>query len=385
VLMVEASYLAKFPPLGLMKYSAWHKSKGHTVEFYKGLKPKPCDDYDMIYITTLFTWDAQVTIDTIKYYQLHYPSADINIGGVLATLMPEYIEAETGLEVTTSYIRELDALTPDYDLCKKNSKFDDYSYVFTTRSCPNRCKFCAVERLDGAFWVNPDWRMQVDLRKPKINIFDNNIVIAPIEHFKDVIQYTIDHNLQIRFEGGIDFRFVTIEHAKWLAKAPVEYEMIRLAFDDIKSDGKFQRKVKMMLANGVKGSMMSVYVLCNFNDTVEESHYRCREIVKLGIRPVPLFYIPLNHLGSRHDVRMNANWTPELIELFRHYYTRGGLWRKRDFWKWINDTDRITYVTKQLPYSAFKPDTTSKWYREHEDEIYLGKQSLNLTDYILDK
>ncbi|MDD4804521.1 MAG: hypothetical protein PHN69_05035 [Candidatus Pacebacteria bacterium] len=380
VLMCEPSYRAKFPPLGLMKYSAWHKSKGDTVEFFKGMKP-PTKDYDIIYITTLFSWDSKVTIETIKFYQENY-TGKINVGGIFASLMPEYIEQQTGITPTCGYSPELDQLMPDYSLVAKNSKFDDYSYVFTTRSCPNNCKFCAVKTLDGKYWINPEWRNQVDLSRPKINIFDNNIAIAPIEHFIDVIQYTIDHNLQIRFEGGIDFRFVKPEHADWLAKANIEYEYIRLAFDDIKADGKFQDKVKMMMAHGVRNTDMSVYVLCNFTDSVEQSHYRCREIVKLGIRPISLFFIPLDHTDERKEVRMNANWTPDLIELFKQFYYRGGTWRKLCFWDWINDKNRTKYVEKDLPFSDFKPDKTSKWYRPHSEEIYMGKDSLELEKYI---
>ena len=381
VLLVEPSYNAKFPPLGLLKYSTWHKSKGDLVEFYKGLKP-PTKQYDLIYITTLFSWHADLVIETIKYYQIWYPTAEIKVGGILATLMPEYITKLTGIVPECGYSRELDQLIPDYDLVSKGSKFDEYSYVFTTRSCNNNCKFCAVKRLDGEFWVNPDWRNQVDTRKRKINIFDNNIVLAPIEHFIEVIQYTIDHDLQIRFEGGIDFRFVTPTHAKWLAKANVEYEMIRLAFDDIRYDGLFQRKVKMMLANGVKSSNMSTYVLCNFTDTVEQSHYRCREVIKLGMRPIPLFFIPLDHTNERQVVRMNANWTPDLIENFKVFHYRGGIWRRKCFWDWIRNPNRETYLKKYIPLvTDFEPDRTSKWYRPHEQEIYLGKQTLNLEEY----
>lgn len=376
ILCVEPSYNAKFPPLGLMKLSAWHKLKGDTVDFFKGLKP-PKVQYDVIYITTLFSWHSKLVIDTIKFYQDNY-TADIQVGGIMATLMPEYIEQQTGITPECGYRKELDELLPDYSLCKKNSKFDDYSYVFTTRSCPNNCRFCAVKRLDGNYWINENWRNQIDVTKTRINIFDNNIIIAPLQHFKDVIQYTIDNNLQIRFEGGIDFRYIKPEYAQVLAKAPVEYEMIRLAFDDIKADGLFQRQVKMMMANGVRNTNMSVYVLCNFTDTVEESHYRCREVVKLGIRPIPLFFIPLDHLDERADVRMNANWTPELIANFKHFYTRGGLWRKKDFWQWIKDPNRITYVDKEIPLAMFEPDVNSKYYRTHDQEVYMGKESLNL-------
>lgn len=383
ILCVEPSYKTVHPPLGLMKLSAGHKLKGDTVDFYKGLKKRDTETYDVIYITSLFTWHYDIVIETIKHYLKHYPDADVQVGGILATLMPEQIKSDTGITPFCGYKPELEHLLPDYNLTAKGTYKDEYSYVFTTRSCPNKCKFCAVQTLDGKFWVNPDWRNQIDTSKPRIVVFDNNITATPYEHFEAVMSYIYEHGLSVKFENGIDIRFTTPKHAKWLAKINIEYEGMRIAFDTLATDGLFQRKVKMLIANGVSGSKMATYTLCNFTDTVEEAHYRCRESVKLGIRPIPLFYIPLDHTSERQVVRMNANWTPNLIVNFKHYYTRGGLFRKRPFYEWIKDPNRVTYVSKHIPLvTDFEPDKTSKWYRPHDQEIYMGKESLNLQDYL---
>lgn len=383
VLCIEPSFATKFPPLGLMKLSAYHKSMGDEVVFYKGnMKPNGIH-YEIIYITSLFTWFADCTIDCIKHYQKHFKKSQIQVGGIFATLMPEMIYEKTGIRTFCGYKRELENILPDYSLMKKGTYKDDYSYVFTTRACPNKCKFCAVETLDGQFWVNPEWKKQVDPSKKRIVVFDNNITGSPYEHFEDVMSYICEHNLSVKFENGVDIRFTTPKHAKWLAKIDIEYEGMKIAFDTPATDGLFQRKVKMLQANGVKGSDMATYTLCNFNDTVEEAHYRCRQSVTLGLRPIPLFYIPLDHTNPRQAVRMNANWTNDIIANFKHFYTRGGMWRKKCFWDWIKDPNRETYVSKEIPLvTDFEPDRTSKWYRPHEEEIYMGKESLDLESYL---
>jgi len=379
ILMVEPSYKTVHPPLGLMKLSAYYKSMGNDVDFYKGMKKRTEDPYDIICITSLFTWHYDIVIETIKHYQSHYKDAQIQVGGILATLMPDQIYNDTGIRTFCGYKRELENITPDFNLTEKGTYKDEYSYVFTTRACPNKCKFCAVETLDGEFWVNPDWRNQIDPTKSRIVIFDNNITATPYEHFEDVMSYIYEHKLSVRFENGVDIRFTEPKHAKWLAKINIEYEGMRVAFDTTATDGLFQRKIKMLLAHGVKASNIATYTLCNFKDTVEEAHYRCRQSVVLGLRPIPLFYIPLDHTSPRQIVRMNANWTNNLITNFKHYYTRGGIWRKRCFWDWIKDPNRITYVTKEIPLvTDFEPDRTSKWYRHHSEEVYMGKSSLGL-------
>lgn len=69
VLLVEADYKNKYPPLGLMKISAYHKANEDEVTFVKGKnKELQKQKWDRIYITTLFTFYWKKTVDIIKYY-----------------------------------------------------------------------------------------------------------------------------------------------------------------------------------------------------------------------------------------------------------------------------------------------------------------------------
>lgn len=55
ILLVEPKYKNKYPPLGLMKISTYHKQKGDEVTFVKGCnKELKNKKWDRIYITTLF-------------------------------------------------------------------------------------------------------------------------------------------------------------------------------------------------------------------------------------------------------------------------------------------------------------------------------------------
>ena len=70
ILLVEPGYPTKFPPLGLMKISAYHKQLGDNVKFYKGTKEKAYYTYwDRIYISTVFTYNWKATVNTILFYK----------------------------------------------------------------------------------------------------------------------------------------------------------------------------------------------------------------------------------------------------------------------------------------------------------------------------
>lgn len=62
VLLVEPNYKNKYPPMGLMKISTYHKMLGDEVRFVKGVDPNvDAAVWDRIYITTLFTFDFSIS------------------------------------------------------------------------------------------------------------------------------------------------------------------------------------------------------------------------------------------------------------------------------------------------------------------------------------
>ncbi len=118
VLLVEPAYKVKYPPLGLMKISTYHKSHGDEVVFYKGTSAAIRDQrWDIIYIATLFTFQWKRTIETIKFYQRNKLKNDnIKVGGILASLLQADIERETGIAPHFGLWEEVDRLKPDYAL-----------------------------------------------------------------------------------------------------------------------------------------------------------------------------------------------------------------------------------------------------------------------------
>ncbi|MCP4129531.1 MAG: hypothetical protein GY754_00820 [bacterium] len=112
ILLVEPSYNNKYPPLGLMKISTYHKLNGDFVQFVKGTDSLLSSrKWDRIYISTLFTFYWDITIKTIKYYlnSVNSPK-DIVVGGVMATLFSEDIKKETGVTVISGLLNQVGGL-----------------------------------------------------------------------------------------------------------------------------------------------------------------------------------------------------------------------------------------------------------------------------------
>lgn len=204
VLLVEPNYKNKYPPMGLMKISTYHKMLGDEVRFVKGVDPNvDAAVWDRIYIITLFTFDFSISAETILHYmRLVDDVSSLYVGGIMASLMPESIVEATGIDrshiltglfTDTSVVRDnndinVDQLPLDYDILEDvNYKYpagDNY-FAYTTRGCPNHCSFCAVPILEPNFHVTNNIVEQIKVidqkygPKQHLLLLDNNVLNTP--------------------------------------------------------------------------------------------------------------------------------------------------------------------------------------------------------------
>ena len=273
-------------PLGLMKISTYHKLHGDVVDYVVGFKyfiQKP----DIIYITTLYTFEYYGVIKMINSYKHAFPNAKIYVGGVLATLLAKDLEQDTNLKPIKGKMKNIDNLKPDYSLFPKI----DYSIANTTRSCVRNCGWCMVKKVEGEYNIIKDWENMLDLSKPRIHFIDNNITAAGTKHVSYVVNKLLPLRKHIDFNGGIDCRFFDYDVARELLK--LKLETIRFSFDSLEVDGIFQNACKMALS--IKGTAPLVAcVLYGFNDTPEDFYYRITECLKHRCKAYPMRFQPLN-------------------------------------------------------------------------------------------
>ena len=339
VLLIEPPYKNKYPPLGLMKISAFHKERGDSVTFVKGLsKEKKEERWDRIYITTLFSFYWSQTLKTIKYYM---PSVkdprDLFIGGPMATVMAREIEKEIGVRPVKGLLDKpgklrlpndhlVDGIVPDYSI------LDEIDYVYPannayfgymTRGCIRKCRFCAVTVIEPQYISYIPLKEQIEIisdkfgEKKDLLLLDNNILASP--KFNQMIDEIISigfykgaklngRNRYVDFNQGVDLRLLTKEKMRRLAEIPVR--PLRIAFDHIGLKDKYIEKIEWAAEFGMVH--LSNYILYNYTDTPKELYERLKISVdlneKLGtqIFSFPMKYIPVKNKDRRH---VGRNWT----------------------------------------------------------------------------
>jgi len=358
ILLIEPAYKTKYPPLGLMKLSTYHKMKGDEVTFIRGCDKKAQYQYwDRIYITTLFTWTWKETIKTINFYRetLFNISGKCYVGGILASLMPNELFNATGIQPIEGLLNDqkkinqddnviIDELSPDYNILKdveKNGFKYEYNnaYIgYATRGCVRNCEFCAVRTFEPKYIPYVDIKKMIkvitDKYGVKLNLLlmDNNVLASP--KFDDIIDdikkcgfvkgVKFKENNRKRivdFNQGLDARLLDEHKMQRLAEIPLE--PMRLGFDDISMKDEYVRAVR--LAHKYKQKDMSNYVLYNFKDTPDDFYQRLKINIELnkefakddgGVRTTiysfPMRYIPLNAKNRRVDTG-NTHWNKRYL------------------------------------------------------------------------
>ena len=153
-------------------------------------------EWDRVLVTTLFTFYADKTIETIRFAKRLVPNDRIMVGGVMASVVPNYIEEQTGVKPCIGLLDaraimgdkpldcDVDDLPLDYSILEEI----DYAYpasnaffAHTTRGCVNRCPFCAVPTLEPEYQeFRPllkklSWERKMFGNKSNLLLLDNNV------------------------------------------------------------------------------------------------------------------------------------------------------------------------------------------------------------------
>lgn len=283
VLLIEPNYKNKYPPMGLMKIATYFRRCGDDVRFFKGdlrefaarllceefyennkdfrlgkyfsnmssyirtgklayldvipnfvgtelqssievyqkrYRKRDYPQFDIVGVTTLFTFYWKQTVDTINTAKLFCAKAGrMLVGGIAATILHEQILKDTGIHPHEGLLDQpgvydegntdiIDELPLDYSILYEI----DYKYPasnayfgYMTRGCPRNCTFCAVKTLE------PNYKNYIGIadklsyidehfgKKKDLLLMDNNVFASKC------FDQIIDEIKQCGFQKGAKY------------------------------------------------------------------------------------------------------------------------------------------------------------------------------------
>lgn len=277
-----------FPNLALMKLSAWHKAQGDTVDWWWS----DFLHYDIVYMSKVFS----------NAYSQDVPEP-VNAERVVKGGTGYAIRLENGVEVlekkkNNQLPPEVEAMFPDYSIYPQY----DFAVSMTSRGCPNGCPWCHVWAKEGmesvkVANVKDFWSGQKEIR-----VLDPNITAC--KEKRDLFNQYRETGALLDFTQGLDIRLLDDEDMADLEK--MRLKNVHFAWDNPKADlsEKFAEYARIGKKNK-HGTFGTVYILTNFNRTMEENLYRIYTLRDMGYDPYVMIY---NKPNASREIRRLQRW-----------------------------------------------------------------------------
>lgn len=265
-----------FPNLPLMKLSAYHKARGDEVNWWIAL-----ERYDLVYKSKIFDFSRETE---------YMPQA------------AAVIEGGTGYGLENRLPDEVEHIMPDYSL------YPDFAaaYGFLTRGCPRQCPFCIVSPKEGARSVKVADLSEFWSGQRQIKLLDPNLLAC--EEHEDLLQQLIESGARVDFTQGLDIRLITERNAELIKR--VKVKNIHFAWDNPKQDLTEDFKRFKELSGIADYRKLGVYVLTNYNSTLEEDLRRVYALRDLGYSPYVMVY---DKAHAPRQARLLQRWVNNRI------------------------------------------------------------------------
>lgn len=260
-----------FPSLPLMKLSAYHKSLGDSVEHFF-----PLDHYDLVYASKVFSFTPDIDDSCIVQ------ADEVRKGGTGYCISVQDDKEVFDNSKDMPLPKEIEHIYPDYTL------YSDYKYAvgFLTRGCPRNCGFCIVSNKEGRCShqvadLSEFWRGQKEIR-----LLDPNLLAC--KNHENLLAQLSKSGAKVDFTQGLDIRLTNPDNIALINS--VKTAMIHFAWDNPKDNLTEYFKQFARLTTIKSERNKSVYVLTNFNSTLDEDLYRIYTLRDLGYSPYVMIY-----------------------------------------------------------------------------------------------
>ena len=265
-----------YPNLALMKISAYHKSKGDTVEWWNAFM-----SYDRVYQAKIFTEDYTKDNE-------YFIKAD------------EVIKGGTGYDLKNKLPNEIEHIFPDYSIYPTK----DTAYGFLTRGCPRGCHFCVVAEKEGRKSIQVADLTEFWNGQKNIEVLDPNLLAC--KNHITLLKQLSETNSTVNPNQGLDCRLLTEDNIYWLNQ--IKIKTMRFAWDYMREEMSVIKGLELYNKYGKIRDKRnkSVYVLVNYDTTMEENLYRIYKLRDMGYAPYVMIY---NKPSASKEIKRLQRWT----------------------------------------------------------------------------
>lgn len=388
-----------FLPIGLLKIGTYLKhANNHEVRLVFG-NTDPQYEVDEIWISSLFTYWSKYVKESVDYYRKLYPSANIKIGGIFASLMPDYCEKITGIKPHVGTFDEAERWCAenfvDYSLLENKV---DFQILHGMRGCFRKCKFCGTWKIEPEMYFDRDIAKKVNSNH--VVFYDNNFLKN--DNIKLILKELAEKRVNGKHviyesQSGFDGRILDQEIANLLKKA--RFINPRIAWDNSFNDWpQIEKQIDYLVTAGYQRKHIYVFILYNWEhpySTVENKRVKCWEwgvqISDCRFRPLNQTYDNFNSKKeqTQSDYFIHEKWNDVEIKQFRKNVRRHNICVRHDFAFYSPDLehfkiDKKEYLKlKDLLKNDIKKKLDRVWFPDDYTQVEIrSNKSSNLDDFL---
>ena len=156
-----------------------------------------------------------------------------------------------------------------------------------SRGCPRGCDFCHVAKKEGKKSYKVADLSEFWNGQKNIELLDPNTFAC--KDWKSILEQLIDSKAYVNFNQGVDLRCLNEEKIDYLMR--VKVKGVHFAFDRFEDWDTIVPKLEQFKSiTGWNRQKVTVYVLTNFNTTIEQDILRVEKIKELGFMPYVMRY-----------------------------------------------------------------------------------------------
>jgi len=275
-----------FMPRNYFRFGASSKKVRELISLSK--------DPDKVLISTGMTYWYRTVVEVVDIVKELYPDAEIEVGGITATLLPELFTRD-GVKVHQGRQKI------DPDITGTDNEFVNSLKFFPANlveGCPNRCTYCS------SYIFYPKMRF-ADIKKQVNNLekwnaatglidvafYDDALLLNKGRYLKAFLDELDPQKYRFHTPNGLHLREVDKELCKYFAS--YRFDQLRFGFEtafsryDDKTDlPQLKKVVKMLHESGFSRERIGVYLLCALpGQTIEEVEKTIDIVANAGARP----------------------------------------------------------------------------------------------------
>jgi hypothetical protein len=271
-----------------------------------------------VVLTSVFSWEIPDLRQALIQVRSFWPLAKLILSGILPRRFGDSLQSDFGVSVLDEASEALlDEEAPDYRLTPDW----DASILITSKGvCPRECSHCEAAAIGkGITRLIKNWRVQLNAKLPRVEVWDNTLMLTPRDHFARVAQALGDAGKPVDLVCGLAPNGVDETELRWRVRqlGGVQLSPARLECNTEQELERFRRLLAHARSVFKDNTEYRAFAVINGAELPGKARERIQRMRAEGVEVDIIRYTPHDWDRREPFVNRQMGWTDEDLASFQ--------------------------------------------------------------------